>query len=145
MECWSGARNGAGVLECWPSLMLNNAGPEAGIPMGATMDIENWVLEGGWRRVLAENGCAQLHAFTRIYTILHTVLFSNITSTKSQHANRQPGIICRVGHDEITVLDSGCRLLPPFAAFRRLFTWGADGEMGNRRKRPAGRSVFSFW
>jgi len=37
--------------------------------------VEKGVLEGGWRRVLTKNGCAQLHAFTRIYTILHNVLF----------------------------------------------------------------------
>src|SRR6267142_6932835 len=78
----------AGVLECWPSLMLNNAGPEVGIPMGATMDIENWVLEGGWRRVLAENGCAQLHAFTRIYTLLHKISGGNVTSDEIR-ASRQ--------------------------------------------------------
>jgi len=109
--------------------MLNNAGPEAGIPMGAVTDetrictdsektlnrkprerrakssrgskngglelgsngglkpqthitttgrqagkkVEKGAFESGWRRVLAENGCAQLHAFTRIYTHIHKV------------------------------------------------------------------------
>ena len=42
--------------------------------------VEKGVLEGGWRRVLAENGCAQLHVFTRIYTILHNVPGGNVTS-----------------------------------------------------------------
>ncbi len=37
----------------------------------APLKVEKGVLEGGWRRVLAENGCAQLHVFTRIYTIKH--------------------------------------------------------------------------
>jgi len=109
--------------------MLNNAGPEAGIPMGAVTDetrictdsektlnrkprerrakssrgskngvlelgsngglkpqthitttgrqagkkVEKGAFESGWRRVLAENGCAQLHAFTRIYTMFLAV------------------------------------------------------------------------
>jgi len=30
--------------------------------------VEKGVLESRRRRVLAENGCAQLHVFTRIYT-----------------------------------------------------------------------------
>jgi len=70
---WCTEWRDAGVLESWPAQTVKDAGPEAGIPTEATMDIENWVLEGGWRRVLAENGCAQLHVFTRNYTHLHNV------------------------------------------------------------------------
>jgi len=46
--------------------------------------VEKTVLEGGWRRVLVKNGCAQLHVFTRIYRILHNVPLVNVTSDKSQ-------------------------------------------------------------
>src|SRR5260221_9728338 len=35
--------------------------------------VENGVSEGGWRPVFMKNGCAQLHVFTRFYTLLHKV------------------------------------------------------------------------
>jgi len=50
--------------------------------------VEKGVLESRWRRVLAENGCAQLHVFTRIYTILHKVPFVKITSLGRERLGR---------------------------------------------------------
>jgi hypothetical protein len=51
------------------------AGPEAGVPTEGWQKVENVAFEGRWWRVLVKNGCAQLHVFTRIYTILHNVFF----------------------------------------------------------------------
>src|SRR5258708_35212390 len=59
MEWWS-----KGVLECCRTAKMPGRRP-------ALRRRERWKLgvrgpsEGGWRRVLVKNGCAQLHAFTQ--------------------------------------------------------------------------------
>ena len=66
-----------GVLELW-----SNGGARNSVSISLNKDsrhgdggkaVEKEVWEGGWRRVLADNGCAQLHVFTRIYRFLHKV------------------------------------------------------------------------
>jgi len=172
-----------GVLECWPSLMLNNAGPEAGIPMGqsrmnrictdsektlnrkprerrakssrgskngglelgsngglkpqthitttgrqAGKKVEKGVFESGWRRVLAENGCAQLHAFTRIYTHLHNVSGGNFMSDKTQ---KKWARIAGLGMMKSQFWIQGaafCRLPPPFRMGGQMAKWEIGGK-----------------
>ena len=45
--------------------------------------VENGAWKGGRRLVFLKNGCAQLHVFTRIYTLLHKVSRSHLTNTRS--------------------------------------------------------------
>jgi hypothetical protein len=79
--------------------------------------VENGVLERGWRHVLAENGCAQLHVFTRIYTNIHKVVFINVTSAKSGSGRQNlPIWVWRRGSFRVQGA-AFRRLLPPFAAF----------------------------
>jgi hypothetical protein len=60
----------------------------------SNVDMRNGASEGGWRRVLAKNGCAQLHVFTRIYTLLHNVPGGNVTRAEIEGSEQQAGKIC---------------------------------------------------
>jgi len=98
----------------------------------AVVGVEKGVSEGGWRRVMAENGCAQLHVFTRIYTLLHKI--SGNDEIRGRSARFAYSSVASSG-----VLRSGCRLSPPFAALCRLFGWGGVEESSkNRIERRSG-------
>jgi len=83
--------------------------------------VEKGVSECRWRRVLAKNGCAQLHVFTRIYTLLHKISGGNVTSDKIR-ASRQDlpvrELPLRSSHSRGATFR---RLSPPSVAF-------SDGE-----------------
>jgi len=74
--------------------------------------------------VLAENGCAQLHVFTRIYTKKHNVVFVNVMGYQFGKGRQiLPVWILRNRSPHVRGA-AFCRLLPPFVAFCRLFRWG---------------------
>ena len=56
----------------WPPV-LRSGTAEGGRISTDGKKVEKGVWEGGWRQVLAENGCAQLYAFIRIYRLLYKV------------------------------------------------------------------------
>jgi hypothetical protein len=130
LELWSNGGTRNGMSESWNNDLTHSGGGKA---------VEKAALEGGWRRVLVENGCAQLHAFTRIYTHLHaftriythlhaftriyTTFFSLTLRAPKSKEGRQvlPGWLWR-NHGfgfRVSAFAAFCRLLPPFAAFSR--------------------------
>ena len=57
----------------WTLRNTDGQGRRAGGRRSDEGKVENELLEGRWRGVEAENGCAQLYAFTRIYRLLSLV------------------------------------------------------------------------
>jgi hypothetical protein len=96
------------------------------LEMEPAVRVEKGVSEYHWKRVLAENGCAQLHAFTRNYTYLHKVIWSTLRAAKSE-ASRQDLPIRELIHRV-----SRCR----GAAFRRLLPASAAFSHGGGAKMP---------
>ena len=66
-----------GVLELWSNGGTRNTAFESlnndSRHLGGGEAVEKAALEGDWRRVGAENGCAQLYAFTAFYHLFLTV------------------------------------------------------------------------
>src|SRR5712664_1469394 len=108
LEWWShgGTRNGV-------SESLNN---DSRHHVGGVA-AEKAVLEGGWRRVLAKNGCAQLPACTALYRLVP--LFLDITLQTGFEAGKSARF-AGFGVTKSWLWIQGaafCRLLPPSATF----------------------------
>jgi len=135
MEWWSNGGRRNGVSES-----LNDDSSHDGSGKG----VEKATLEGGWRRVLAENGCAQLYVFTRIYTLLHKVSGGNVMSDKTHKKwARIAGLGMMKSWFWIRVPPSVAfrRLLPPSVAFSR---GAVELECEIERKGRLARTYFRF-